>query len=111
MAKKFTILTVIGENLEEDLYYPGFVEPDKLKNSKKFVEILSDVSELVKVNVKLEHCLLLDVKGENEDISLEGLGILLDRFDYFLDNDHILLEEEITFEITGLKEEEFEENT
>ena len=107
MAKKFSIVTVKGE----EIFLKGYAEPSDLHKSNIFVEIVSDISSFNTVEVEINHCLLLDYPGENVDISNEDLNDMLDIFDDLVENEHIYSEELITFEMVGMKSEEIVEES
>lgn len=103
MAKKFSIVTLEGK----EIFIPGFIEPVQLCDSDSFIDIMMGVAPTVKVPIQIEHCLVLDYPGNDVDISLDDLEVVLDRFDYFLEHDHIFCESEIKFEMDGLGEDEY----
>lgn len=103
MAKRFSIVTLEGN----EIFIPGFIEPIQLCDSDSFIDIMMEISPSIKVPIQIEHCLMLDFPGNDEDISLDDLEVVLDKFDYFLENDNIYCESEITFEMDGLGEDEY----
>ena len=102
MAKRFSIVSLNNE----DIFLPGFVLPKELSKSSLFIEILSEFSSFEKVNVEIEHCLLLDFPDKDEDISLKDLDILVDNFDILIEKGHLYSEEILSFDIYGIGEEE-----
>ena len=103
MAKKFSIITLD----EKEIFIPGFIEPVQLCDSDSFIDIMMTISPTIKVPILIEHCLILDYPGNNVDISLDDLEVVLERFDYFLENDYIFCESEIKIEMNGLGEDEY----
>lgn len=100
MAKRFSIVSVKNE----EIFLKGFALPKDLPNSNLFLEVLGEIPTSDSVNVEINHCLLLDFPGDDSDITVEELNILLEKYDYLIENDHIYSEEIITFAINGLKE-------
>lgn len=106
MSKKFSKVDV--NDLE--IFMAGWVVPKDLADSNIFIEELMGISSFNQVYVKINHCLLTDFPEEDMDISEDDLDILVEDFDMFLDDGYIYLEESITFEMSGLLEEEIIEN-
>ena len=103
MAKKFSIVTI--KNNEEEIFLRGFAEPEDLSNSKLFVANLSEFSTYDKVFVEIEHCLLLDFPGNDVDISVKELSILVEDFDDLVDGGYIYSEAVIHLEMYGIKDD------
>lgn len=104
MAKRFSIVTL---NNNENLFLRGFVEPSELSNSELFLDMLSEFSSFEKVAVEIEHCLLLDYPGKDENISISELEELVDKFDILMEANHLYSEELLSFELYGIKEDEY----
>ena len=106
MSKRFSIVEVE----ENEIFLVGWVLPDQLSNSSMFVEVLSEISSFNSVDIVIKHCLLNDYPGVVSDITSDELEAVVDVFFFFFDDDYIYLEEEITFEMNGLLEEEIIES-
>ena len=105
MAKRFSIVNVEDNKI---VTY-GFIEPEELAELPPFVEIISEISSYVDVEVEIEHCTLLDNSEKDEDISFEELEDMMEDFDSLVDKELIFCEDTITFEMPGFKEEYIEE--
>ena len=103
MAKRFSIVR-IGD---ESIFLRGYAEATDLGQSEVFLETLATYSSFEKVNVEIEHCLLLDFPGRDVDISIEDLEELVDNFEVLMDENHLYSEEILSFEILGIKEDEY----
>ena len=99
MAKRFSIVNI---NNEQEVFIRGFIEPKDLSKSKIIVGLIAEKSSFEKYPFVIEHCLLLDFPGEDEDISVEDFKTLLDVFDDLVEDDYISVEEVIEFELYGL---------
>ena len=112
MLKKFSIVTVFGNEVDEDeeIFLPGFCEIEDLGDSEVFFDIMSEIPTSETVDIEIEHCILLEkpyIDGEvvnldnSEDISEIDLEALLDDFDMLLEDDYIFCKESITFDLEG----------
>lgn len=107
MAKKFSIVEIE----DNEIFLTGWKNPEDLPNSVAFLKVMGDISSYSNVKVTINHCLFLDFPGELEDISAEDLNIILNIFDELVEKEHIYLEENIIFEMKGLKEEQIIEES
>lgn len=115
--KKFSIVTIFGNTVEEDeeIFLPGFCEIEDLSDSSVFFEIMSDISSSDTVDIEIEHCYLLDkpyLDGEllgkvyAKDMTDEEMEKLLEDFDKLLEEDMIYCEDSIEFDLEGLNDDE-----
>lgn len=105
MAKRFSIVTVN----DEEVFLRGYANPSDLAKSNIFIEIMSEISSFMTVEVEINHCLFLDYPHNDEDISIEDLNAMLEIFDALVDKEYIFSEEILSFEMAGLKQEDIVE--
>lgn len=106
MAKRFTDVKI---NNKYEIILSGFVGIKQLHLSDEIVEILAEYSSYEKVHFLVEHNLFLDFPGNDVDISDKELDILIEHYDYFLDEGHISTEEVAEFDVYGIGDDEFVE--
>lgn len=115
--KKFSIVTIFGNTVEEDeeIFLPGFCEIEDLSDSSVFFDIMSEISSSDTVDIEIEHCYLLDkphLDGEllgkvyAKDMTDDEIENLLEDFDKLLEEDMIYCECSIEFDLEGLNDDE-----
>jgi hypothetical protein len=103
MAKKFTVALI---NDTYQVFLPGFVEIEELSDSLEIVDILSEYSSFEKVSFLVEHSLFNDFPNQkNIDISDKDIVLLMDNYEYLLNEGYISIEEVAEFEIYGIKDD------
>ena len=99
-GRKFSLINIA----EKEIFCNGYIEVKDLKNVNEFIQILCLIPQNIKVKVIIEHLRYDDGTGL-EDIDEETFNCLVDQFDDLVDEEKIDIEEDITFEINGFRDE------
>lgn len=104
MSKKFSIVNI----KDEELFYKGYIDESFLIESDSFLDILSSFWPNETENVVISHCLLDVEDADKIDIEDDELDEIIENFDSIVDVGRIYIEEEIKYDVVGLRDEEIE---